>query len=136
MRHQKKGKKLNRDTNHRKALFKNLIQSLIVHEKIKTSEAKAKSIKPLIDKLIAKAKQGSLHVRRQIMAFLPDKKAAHKLVDEIAPRFKKQVGGFTKMVRLGKRRGDNAMMVEMKIAKEGNKEKKKEEEKNSNAKRK
>jgi len=117
MRHRRASKKLNRDTKHRKALFKNLIQALIIHEKIKTTEAKAKVIKPLIDRLIAKAKQGSLHIRRQVLAFLPTKKAAQKLVDEIAPRFREQVGGFTKLVRLGSRRGDNAMQVELSLVK-------------------
>ena len=129
MRHRKKGKQLNRDTKHRKALFKNLIQALILHEKIKTTEAKAKAIKSLADRLVAKSKQGSLHVRRQILAFLPSKKAAHKLIDEIAPRFKKQIGGFTRLVRLGRRRGDNTMMVELGFVKEGKLETEKNKEK-------
>jgi len=111
MRHRKKGKKLNRNTSQRKALFKNLIQSLILHEEIKTTESKAKAIKGLTDKFINKAKKGTLHTRRQISAFLPDKKAVNKLVDEIAPRFKKRISGFTRFVRLGRRQGDNAMIV-------------------------
>jgi len=113
MRHKKAGKRLNRNTSQRKALFKNLIQALIIHEEIKTTEAKAKSIKRLVDKLITKAKKGSLHARRQILAFLPDKKAANKLVDEIGVRFKKRTSGFTRLIRLGKRRGDDAMMVKI-----------------------
>ena len=113
MRHKKAGKKLNRNTSQRKALFKNLIQALIVHEEIKITEAKAKAIKRLIDKLITKAKKRTLHSRRQILAFLPDKKVANKLVDEITPRFSKRISGFTRFVRLGKRRGDDAMMVKM-----------------------
>jgi len=124
MRHQKKKKKFNRDTKHRKALFKNLIQALILNEKIKTTEAKAKTIKPLVDRLISKAKSSSLHIRRQILAFLPTDKAAHKLVDEVAPRFKEQIGGFTKMIRLGRRKGDNTVMVELGLTKEAEKEKK------------
>lgn len=115
MRHRRKGKKLNRNTSQRKALFRSLIQSLIIYEEIKTTETKAKVVKRLIDKLIAKAKKGSLHVRRQILAFLPNKKAANKLVDEIAPRFKKRSSGFTRFIRLGKRRGDNAMIVRMEL---------------------
>lgn len=118
MRHLKRGKKLNRATKHRQALFKNLIQSLILNERIETTEAKAKSVKPLVDRLISKAKSGSLHVRRQIMAFLPSKKAAHKLVDEIAPRFRQEMSGFTKLIRLGRRRGDNAVIVELGLTKE------------------
>lgn len=117
MRHQKRNKKLNRSTKHRKALFKNLIQALILHEKIKTSEAKAKAIKPLMDHLISKAKKSGLHVRRQIMAFLSNKEAAFKLIDEVAPRFKEQIGGFTKLARLGNRKGDNTMMMEIELAK-------------------
>ena len=115
MRHKKAGKKLNRNTSQRKALFKNLIQALIVHEEIKITEAKAKVIKRLIDKLITKAKKGTLHSRRQILAFLPDKKAANKLVDEITPRFSKRISGFTRFIRLGKRRGDDAMIVKMEL---------------------
>jgi large subunit ribosomal protein L17 len=115
MRHRQSGKKFNRNTSQRKALFKNLIQSLIIHEEIKTTEAKAKAIKRLVAKLITKAKAGTLHARRQILAFLPDKKAANKLFDETALRFKKRTSGFTRLVRLGKRRGDDAMMVKLEL---------------------
>ena len=115
MRHRKKGKKLNRNTAQRKALFKGLIQALIVHEEIKTTQAKAKAIKGLTGKLITKAKKGSLHVRRQLLAFLQNKKAVSKLMDEIAPRFMKRQGGFTRIVTLGKRRGDDVMMVKLEL---------------------
>lgn len=124
MKHKKKGRKLNRNTHQRKALFKSLIQSLILNEEIKTTASKAKAIKGLVDKLIAKAKKGSLHVRRQILAFLPNKKIADKLVDEIAPRFKNRISGFTRIVHLGKRRGDKAMMVKMELVEKKRKEKK------------
>ena len=117
MRHKKKKKTLGRNTKQRKALFKGLIQSLIIHEEIKTTEAKAKAIRRVVEKLVKKAKKGSLHVRRQILAFLPKKEAAHKLVDEIAPRFGKISGGFVRIMRLGKRRGDNATMVKMEFTK-------------------
>lgn len=116
MKHRKKGKKLGRNTSQRKALFRSLIQSLILHEEIKTTESKAKAVRRLFDKLTTKAKTGSLHVRRQIMAFLPNKTAANKLVDDIAPRFKKRLSGFTRLIRIGKRRGDSAMMVKMELA--------------------
>src|SRR4030042_3856549 len=121
MRHLKDGKKLNRDINERKALFKNLIQSLILKEEIRTTEAKAKAIKGLVDKLIYRARSGTLHVRRQIMAFLPDKKAANKLVDDIAKRFTDRVGGFTKMARMGWQRGSHAPLVKMELAKKAEK---------------
>lgn len=112
MRHRKFGKKIGRDKRQRKALFKNLIQALILNEEIKTTESKAKAVKRLVDKLISKAKKDTLHVTRQILAFLPNKKAAFKLIKELAPRFKRS-SGFTKLARLGKRTGDNAMMVKL-----------------------
>jgi large subunit ribosomal protein L17 len=115
VRHKLKGKKLNRSTKQRKALFKNLINALIMCEQIKTTLSKAKAIKKLVDKLINKAKQGSVHSRRQILAFLADKKATHKLVDEIAKRNTQRVSGFTRFIRLGKRRGDDAMMVRLEL---------------------
>jgi large subunit ribosomal protein L17 len=113
MRHRRRGKKLSRNTKQRQALFKGLIRSLILREEIKISEAKAKVIKPLADKLISKAKAGSLSARRQILAFLPDKQAVHKLFEVIVPRLKDRTSGFTRFIRLGHRRGDNTMMVKM-----------------------
>ena len=115
MRHRSSGKKLSRDIKKRKALFKNLINSLVIHGKIKTTEAKAKAVRGLMDKLITKAKTGTLNSRRLIAAFLQNKKAVKKLVDELAPLFKKRPGGFTRIVRLGKRRGDDAMMVNLEL---------------------
>lgn len=112
MRHRKFGKKLGRNKRQRKALFKNLIQALIINEEIKTTESKAKAIRKLVDKLVSKAKKDTLHITRQILAFLPDKKAAFKLIKELAPRFKRS-SGFTRFTRLGKRAGDNAMMVKL-----------------------
>lgn len=123
MRHKKSGKKIGRNTNQRKALFRSLISSLLLNEEIRTTETKAKVVKRLVDKLIAKAKKGSLHVRRQILAFIPNKKAVNKLVDDIAPRFKNKVSGFTKFSRLGRRRGDNALLAKLELV-----EKKQEEE--------
>lgn len=113
MRHRQKGKKLSRSTKQRQALFKGLLQSLIINEQIKTTEAKAKAIKGLMDKLIAQAKKGSLSARRQVLAFLPNKQAVHKLFDVIAPRTKDRTSGFTRFVRLGRRRGDNALMAKV-----------------------
>lgn len=127
MRHRVKGKKLGRDTGHRKALFKNLINSLILRGEIKTTESKAKAVRGLVDKLITRGKTGTLHARRLIAAFLADKRAVNKLVDEVAPRFKARPGGFTRIIRLGRRRGDNAMMVKLELVekkKEGKPKKK------------
>lgn len=124
MRHRKKGKKLSRNIKQRQALFKGLIQSLIINEQIKTTEAKAKAIKGLMDNLITKAKKGSLSTRRQVMAFLPNKKAVHKLFDVIAPRTKDRTSGFTRFIRLGRRRGDNALIAKVEfVDKEAPKEK-------------
>ncbi len=113
MRHRKKGRKLGRNNKQRRALFKDLIKSLILNEHIKTTEAKAKTVKGLVDKLISKAKIGSLSARRQALAFLVDKTTVHKLFDVIAPRVKNRTSGFTRIVRLGKRRGDNTMMAKL-----------------------
>lgn len=123
MKHRVSGKKLSRDRSHRKTLFKNLISGLVIHGQIKTTESKAKAIRGLVDKLITKGKTGTLHSKRLIGAFLQNKKAVSKIVDELAPLFKKRPGGFTRIIRLGKRRGDDAMMVKLELvdAKDENK---------------
>ena len=115
MRHRKAGRKLSRNIKQRKALFKNLINALVLHGKIETTEAKAKAIRGLIDKLITKGKAQTLHSRRLIAAFLQNKKAVNKIVDELGPLFKKRPGGFTRIVRLGRRRGDEAMVVKLEL---------------------
>jgi large subunit ribosomal protein L17 len=115
MRHRLKGRKLGRNTHQRQALFKDLIKNLIQHEQIKTTEAKAKTIKGLVDKLFTQAKQGSLSARRQTLAFITDKAIVHKLYDVLAPRTKNRNSGFTRLVRLGQRRGDNTMMATLEL---------------------
>lgn len=119
MRHRVSGKKLGRDIKKRKALFKNLIASLISHGQVKTTEMKAKAVKGLLDKLVTKAKQGTLHARRQVLAFLPQKEIVGKLFDEVVPRFKGRQSGFTRIIKIGPRRGDNTPMVVMKWVEEG-----------------
>jgi large subunit ribosomal protein L17 len=126
MKHQVKGKKLSRDFSERKALFKSLINSLIIHGEIKTTESKAKAIRGLVDKLITKGKKGTFQTRRLIGAFLQNKMAVNKIVDEIAPVAKSHFGGFTRIVRLGRRRGDRAMMVKIELLPKPQKEEKKE----------
>ena len=111
MRHGVSGRKLNRDHNHRRALFKNLVSSLIQHGSITTTEAKAKSVTAMVDKLVTKAKDGSVHKQRQIDKVLNQRSLTHKLVHEIAPMTGKRVSGFTRIIKLGQRRGDNTMMV-------------------------
>ncbi len=115
MRHRVAGRKLSRRRKYRKALFKNLINSLIVHGEIKTTESKAKSVRPLVEKLITKGKAGTLSSRRVITAFLQNKKVVNKIVDEIAPIFKNRPGGYTRIIRLGQRQGDDAMMVRLEL---------------------
>jgi len=110
-------KKLGRTTNQRKALFKNLLQALFAHGQIKTTLVKAKLVKKMADNLVGKARKGSLSVRRQIMAFLNDKKIVNKLVDEIAPKFEQVKGSVIKITRLGFRKGDNTMMAKVTLVK-------------------
>jgi len=112
MRHQKTRNKLSRDSAHRKALLMNLSKELIEHERIKTTEAKAKAVKPQVEKLITLAKRGDLHARRQALSTLAqDKFAVHKLFDEVAPRYAAREGGYTRILKIGQRPGDATEMV-------------------------
>jgi large subunit ribosomal protein L17 len=112
MRHQKTKGKLSRDSAHRKALLMNLSKEIIEHERIKTTEAKAKAVKPEIEKLITLAKRGDLHARRQALATLAqDKFAVHKLFVDVAPRYADRAGGYTRILKLGPRRSDATEMV-------------------------
>lgn len=111
MRHQVFGRKLNRDVKERKALFKGLLLALIVHGKIRTTLAKAKAIKRLGDRIVTLAKEGTNISLRQLSALLNKREAIDKLTKEIGPRFKKRIGGYTRMVRVGKRAGDSAEEV-------------------------
>ena len=112
MRHQKQRGKLSRDMAHRKALMKNLCKEVIDHERIKTSEAKAKAVKPEIEKLITLAKRGDLHARRQALSTLgQDTSTVHKLFEEVAPRYAGRPGGYTRILKLGPRRSDATEMV-------------------------
>lgn len=119
MRHRVKGKRLGRDKDHRKALFKNLITSLILHEEVKTTEPKAKAVKGLVDRLISKAKAGTLHSRRLLASFLPSQEAVAKIMDTLGPRFKNRSSGFTRITRLGRRKGDQAAIVKMELTEKG-----------------
>ena len=113
MKHRIKGKKLNKNSKHRKALFKNLLSSLVKHQEVTTTETKAKIIKRLADKVVNKAKQADLHRRRQVQAFFNDKKITNLLVDSIAPQMDKRSSGYTTISRIGRRRGDNTMMAKV-----------------------
>jgi len=112
MRHAKARGKLSRDSAHRRALLKNLCKEVIEHERIKTTEAKAKAVKPEVEKLITLAKRGDLHARRQALSTLgQDKFAVHKLFEEVAPRYAGRAGGYTRILKLGPRRSDSTEMV-------------------------
>ena len=113
MRHQKTRNKLSRSSAHRKALLANLCIEVIDHERIKTTDAKARAVKPEIEKLITLAKRGDLHARRQAMSTLqhPDKGVIYKLFEEIAPRYQARPGGYTRILKLGPRPSDATEMV-------------------------
>jgi large subunit ribosomal protein L17 len=116
VRHKKKRNKLSRDSAERKALLSNLSKQLIEHERIETSQAKAKAVKPDVEKLITLAKRGDLHARRQALAALHnDKFIVHKLFDEVAPRYSERPGGYTRIVKLGPRRSDSTEMVYLEL---------------------
>jgi large subunit ribosomal protein L17 len=115
MRHQRSGKKLGRDSAHRKALYSNLAGALIEHGRIQTTQAKAKAVKPLAEKLITLGKRGDLHARRQALAALRSNDVVHRLFADIAPRFSDRPGGYTRIVKLGPRQGDAAEMVYLEL---------------------
>ena len=112
MRHQRKRHKLSRSASHRKALLRNLCKEVIDHERIQTTEAKAKAVKPEVEKLITLAKRGDPHARRRALSELgQDRFIVHKLFEEIAPRYSARPGGYTRIVKLGPRRSDSTEMV-------------------------
>ena len=115
MRHQKSGRKLGRDAAHRKALYANLAAALIEHGRIKTTEAKAKEVRPIVEQMITLGKRGDLHARRQALAFLRSNDVVHRLFAEVAPRFADRPGGYTRIVKLGPRQGDAAAMVYLEL---------------------
>jgi len=108
MRHQNKTVKLGRTAEHRKALLANQVCSLIEHQRIKTTLAKAKAVRPLAEKMVTLGKKGSLHARRTALSVLRQKDAVKKLFDEIAPRSANRNGGYTRIIKLGQRRSDAA----------------------------
>ena len=111
MRHKIAGRKLNRTSAHRKALFANLAQALIKSEKIKTTLPKAKDLRPIVEKLVTLGKQGTLHARRIAISHLRDRDLVSKLIDSISKRFMDRAGGYTRIIRAGYRYGDNAPMA-------------------------
>src|SRR5271155_966238 len=115
MRHQRSGKKLGRDSAHRKALYANLAGALIEHGRIKTTITKAKAVKPIAEQMISLGRRGDLHARRQAVAFLRSKDVVHKLFDEVGPSFAERPGGYTRIIRIGPRAGDAAEMAYLEL---------------------
>ena len=115
MRHQRAGKKLGRDPEHRKALYSNLAGALIEHGRIRTTEAKAKAVKPFAEQMITLGKRGDLAARRQAIAELRSQDAVHKLFAEVAPRFAERPGGYTRIIKIGPRQGDAAEMAYLEL---------------------
>jgi len=130
MRHLKSGRQLSRNSAHRWALMRNLITALLREEKIRTTDPKAKELRRWVDRVITLGKRGSLHARRQALGIVQDKAVVRKLFDTIAPRFKDRPGGYTRIIKLGIRRGDAAQMslIEL-VGAEGEKEARKTGEK-------
>ncbi len=118
MRHRKTGRKLGRNTSHRKALLRNMVTSLFEHGRIQTTDAKAKEVRRVAEKLITLGRRGSLHARRQALAYVRSKDVVAKLFEEIAPRFASRPGGYTRIVKAGIRRGDNAPMSVLELVSE------------------
>jgi large subunit ribosomal protein L17 len=115
MRHRRAGKKLGRDSAHRKALYSNLAGALIEHGRIKTTEAKAKAVRPIVEKMITLGRRGDLASRRQALAFLRSQDVVHQLFADVAPRFADRPGGYTRIVKIGPRYGDAAQMVYLEL---------------------
>jgi large subunit ribosomal protein L17 len=118
MRHRNAGRKLGRDTSHRKALFRNLITSLFENERIQTTDAKAKAIRRLAEKLITLGKRQDLHARRQALAYVRKRAVVSKLFSEISLRYAQRPGGYTRILKLGNRRGDNAPLSILELVQE------------------
>jgi large subunit ribosomal protein L17 len=117
MRHNIAGRHLSRSTGHRKALYRNLVTELLKHEKIITTEAKAKEVRGMADKMITLGKKSGLHSYRQALTFITEKKVTEKVFSELGPRYKERPGGYTRIVKLEPRLGDNAPMVQLELVK-------------------
>ena len=117
MKHGVAGRKLGRASSHRRALYRNLVTDLLKREKIITTEAKAKEVRGLAEKMITLGKQSGLHSYRQALSYITDKKVTEKVFSELAPRYKERPGGYTRIVKLEPRLGDGASMVQLELVK-------------------
>jgi large subunit ribosomal protein L17 len=111
----KRGRRLGGDAAHQKAMMGNLVASLIAAESLVTTETKAKALRPVAEKCITAARKGGLHQHRQVVALIRDKDMAHKLFEDIAPRYTDRPGGYTRILKLGPRPGDNAPMARIEL---------------------
>lgn len=111
MRHRKKGRQLSRTRSHKKAMLRNMATSLFRHERIRTTEAKAKELRPFAERLISLARRDDLHARRRARRHIADREVLQKLFDEIGPRFRNRPGGYTRVLKLGARKGDGAELA-------------------------
>ena len=118
MRHRVAGRKFDRPTAHRLAMFRNLVTDLLRYEQIKTTEAKAKEIRGLAEKMITLGKDGTLPARRQALAFIYDKDVVRKVFDDLGPRYQSRSGGYTRIVRMSPRLGDGAPIVTLELVEE------------------
>jgi large subunit ribosomal protein L17 len=115
MRHQRAGRKLGRDSAHRKALYSNLAGALIEHGRVRTTVAKAKAVRPIAEEMITLGRRGDLHARRQALAYLRSQEVVHKLFSDVGPRFKERPGGYSRIVKIGPRQGDAAEMAYLEL---------------------
>jgi len=115
MAHRIDGRKLGRATDHRMALFRNLVTDLLKHERIITTEAKAREVKGLAEKMITLGKRGDLHSRRQALGYIYDRKIVDKVFDDLGPRYADRPGGYSRMVKIGQRLGDGARMAQLEL---------------------
>jgi large subunit ribosomal protein L17 len=136
MRHQVKGRKLRRPTAHRLALLRNLVTSFLEKERIRTTLAKAKEVRPLAEKMITLGKRGTLHARRQVISFVRKESVVVKVFDDLGPRFGQRPGGYSRIVKLGRRMGDGASMALLElVGSEYKKKAKKKKDKEKTAKK-
>ena len=119
MRHRKSGLKLNRTPSHRKAMFRNMVTSLLKHDRIHTTDTKAKELRRWADHIITLAKRGDLHARRQALAIVREKNVVHKLFEEAGDRFGEMAGGYTRVIKIGRRPGDAAPMSMIELVTKG-----------------
>jgi len=117
MRHKVSGRKLGRSTGHRRAMYRNLVTDFLGYEKIVTTEAKAKEVRALAEKMITLGKEGGLNSRRRALSFILDKKVTEKIFSELASRYAERPGGYTRITKLGSRLGDGAVMCQLELVK-------------------